>query len=799
MADDQDEGLTFAAPGAPTQTSDAGEGLTFADPPRPQEGPPQPLWSKAVGVAEDVGKGAVAGGMRGLFGLAGAPGSVERTLTQDVPMLARNLGYDLGKRMDIYSPAEAESLKQQPLSWIGYNQSPEASEGRVAPLTGLPTYKGVVEDIKAGKPQYGTLPFGTYEPSTPLGKVAGATTEGAAQAILGGIETIAPRMVQGALAGGGSEAASELTGGNPYWTIAGGLVGGGVGSGLGHLVSDKNSLARGELDKMVADAARRGASNVTPEQFNEAMQNGVPLSVFHLLDPQTQKTVAKYAGMSDEAQATVNKFNSELQAAQAAGNDRLTSFFQNMFGSPLAAPKIEDMSKDLANAERDRVFSLARANPKADAIPNTVIGQDLLDHPLFKDAMKNASDNAPILSGFNLVPPVNIPGTPGKWVQTPRGLVQQPGTPAQFNPANMNYWQEVKEQLDGMHSAAERSGDNKLAATIDTLRGNLKTRVGAFVPEYGDALKAARDSYIMQDATRAGYFFAKSPDQFKINDIQKIASGYNAEQNSLFQQGVAAYINDIASKPNGVEALVKNFGSNRDFQDRIKTALGDQNYYAMKSKVMSEDLFRNADAMKIAQPSGKSLPIGVGNIGSIGAIGGAATDVLSAHPEILHNVGAGTITGGAVAIAAYGASKVLNYEQRRIADKLIPMLASNDPKDLARVGEILDKNWRAQSAINTVSNALRNAAGATIGRAIRVGVSPTGRVLQTAHQPEANASGGRTERASGGRIMDHDAEADRLVRAADMAKNSVNKTTEKLLDVPDEAIIKALDVAQQAI
>jgi len=32
-----------------------------------------------------------------------------------------------------------------------------------------------------------------------------------------------------------------------------------------------------------------------------------------------------------------------------------------------------------------------------------------------------------------------------------------------------------------------------------------------------------------------------------------------------------------------------------------------------------------------------------------------------------------------------------------------------------------------------------------------------------------------------------------------MAKNKVNQSTEKLLNVPDEAIIKALDVAQQAI
>ena len=40
MADDQDEGLTFAAPDAPTQTPDAEEGLTFAEAPKPEPKPP---------------------------------------------------------------------------------------------------------------------------------------------------------------------------------------------------------------------------------------------------------------------------------------------------------------------------------------------------------------------------------------------------------------------------------------------------------------------------------------------------------------------------------------------------------------------------------------------------------------------------------------------------------------------------------------------------------------------------------------------------------------------------------------
>ena len=62
------------------------------------------------------------------------------------------------------------------------------------------------------------------------------------------------------------------------------------------------------------------------------------------------------------------------------------------------------------------------------------------------------------------------------------------------------------------------------------------------------------------------------------------------------------------------------------------------------------------------------------------------------------------------------------------------------------------------------------------------------------------ASGGRIERASGGRAsIDHGAEADKLIALADKAKKAHNSTTEPLLDQPDEMITKALAIADKAI
>jgi hypothetical protein len=70
----------------------------------------------------------------------------------------------------------------------------------------------------------------------------------------------------------------------------------------------------------------------------------------------------------------------------------------------------------------------------------------------------------------------------------------------------------------------------------------------------------------------------------------------------------------------------------------------------------------------------------------------------------------------------------------------------------------------------------------------------------TFYGTEDQADGGRIERASGGKVgksIDH--LVGRLMKMAKDAKKVSDKRTEPLLNAPDEAIVKALDIAQQAI
>lgn len=98
--------------------------------------------------------------------------------------------------------------------------------------------------------------------------------------------------------------------------------------------------------------------------------------------------------------------------------------------------------------------------------------------------------------------------------------------------------------------------------------------------------------------------------------------------------------------------------------------------------------------------------------------------------------------------------------------------------------------------------------GKTVGQVmqmIETTMSPKKEMLRIpitkGNEAYPNAAGGRIGRASGGRIdhAKHDMLVNRLMTMAKRAKKGADAATEPLLNAPDESIVKALNVAQQAI
>jgi hypothetical protein len=102
----------------------------------------------------------------------------------------------------------------------------------------------------------------------------------------------------------------------------------------------------------------------------------------------------------------------------------------------------------------------------------------------------------------------------------------------------------------------------------------------------------------------------------------------------------------------------------------------------------------------------------------------------------------------------------------------------------------------AQKALKMASNS-RVAENAARRRALYQPVNP----IDITAGPAATAAmaGERTERKSGGRVDSHEAEADRLVMAAERAKKGLSAHTEGLLNTSDDAVASALEIANRSI
>ena len=148
-------------------------------------------------------------------------------------------------------------------------------------------------------------------------------------------------------------------------------------------------------------------------------------------------------------------------------------------------------------------------------------------------------------------------------------------------------------------------------------------------------------------------------------------------------------------------------------------------------------------------------------MGIMGALGVGATAALKSAADRLR---------------ANGISNVNDLLMRGLEDPAV---------GAAMLQRAIDKNGKPDlTAINRLNQTLSNG----------------NRYLQQEEERRhGHASGGRVSRATGGSVSDPDTSADKLVRLAERAKNINNKDTEPLLGVHDDAIAKALDVAQAAI
>jgi len=698
------------------------------------EGPPMPTEEQ---MPRDYGKAVKAGVMQGAAGIPGQFGDVQQ-LINTMPSTAGELGlravekfrqqFNLQDSPEYKQSVEqarealggmqkfGENLRYYNLPNLAFQALPEGAREWVREKTGIQNIVApTTGEISKAVDPYAQQMFGVgpeYQPRTPEEKLAKEAASFGTQGIVGP-GRLGMRVLTGTAAGAGGEYARQKAEGTAFETpaqLAGSLIAG-----------TAPSVAK-ETAKTVLMPKTRAAEALGDVTSNYNVESAYPT-----------RLMAQNFDLKEIAETTP---------------DRMRAFTKQLTGVQQDLPPLQKLIEDAATSERTRVYDIAKTNPAAQSIDNMLFA-DLMQRPDFVKAMNKAMDVAKNAPEFGIVPPT--PNSNG----------------------NLAYWDHVKrilneEASNAMQSSSERSATK--ASYLQDMQKNLVKILDETIPEYPVARDVASNTFTATNAPEAGMKFMGNIDVFDKDAIANAIKSYSPAQRTLFNVGVMQTVTDAIER-GGLNNLSKKFITNREFQDKLRTAMGDESYSILRGKILSENMINRAWDLQQKIGMQGALSKNKSAIASGTMTAAAATSLFEAQmlTQFLQSVGVSpeaVISGLAVGAAASGAKAIKNVSDRRIVGEMLELVSKGDVKSFKRINELTQKHPDLYQAI----------LGPTIATEVQ-------------ENREGRATGGKV----GGSI------AQRLVDEAAKAHKYHQKTTEEILDAPDEHVVKALAVANKHI
>jgi hypothetical protein len=540
-------------------------------------------------------------------------------------------------------------------------------------------------------------------------------------------------------AGEGKDTADRAV--NAASGIVSGIVGGAGGSAAGEAVGAVASrygapivnTVRGWMDPN-GEAARRlagalksdnemimngTAKGMTVQQWVAAKQAGEPVTLADLGAGRTQALLRSAANTSPEGRAQLEQVieNRFLQQGE-----RVADTVRNALpGGTANARKSADQI--VAEYDAGRVPAYKQAYQQGDKPLMSPAMERLMGTDTFVAAMKRAissgkdRDAVQGLGGFN--PMVNV--TPDGRIVFNKGAQGIPTYP------NLQYWDQVKRELDAVANMAKRSGDNERADLAGNMAKILRTELDRQVPSYANARGVAEKYFGEDNALEAGRKLAGK--KMDPEEVTSILRQMKPDERALFQEG---YASDLANRVIG------------SMKDTTNITKGNGLLQSPNERKMAAAIFGPGGVAQIhARMYLETIMDGARQ-----AMGNSTTARQLIEAGLAGGVGAGLYSGwdpssmatGAAGLAGsrIGASKFLSEEARvglhhmigkvdaRTARRVAELLTSNDPRDL-RAG------YQMAAKSNAIMQGLQNMArriGLSAQTATRRPATETLRALQ---------------------------------------------------------------------
>lgn len=386
--------------------------------------------------------------------------------------------------------------------------------------------------------------------------LGGAASPATAQA-LGMAGKFVPRVVNSAVSGAAITAGDTAVRGGSLSDIATDAIkGGGMNAAIpivGQVLKSAGQAAGRVLQPTVgavvdplAEALRRTGKaygrdartnpgdllNASDEAV--ARQSQVPLINADRGGETVRALTRSVANQSPEARGIIERTASDRFAGQA---ERAVHFVRRIVGGNADDLAYQDSLRRAADMVNGPAYNQAWKAPGAHAVWNQQIAE-LMQSDTFRAAInvaeKRGTDRAAV-AGF-------------KAVRNPFEFLPDGSVTLKTNPdgsralPSLQFWDQVKRNIDGMIGTAQRAGDNTLVGDLTAIKRKLVSSLDSAVPQYAKARSGAAAFFDAEDALDAGKKFANSTRA--VPEARAAFRSMNASEQQAFRTGFASEIID---------------------------------------------------------------------------------------------------------------------------------------------------------------------------------------------------------------------------------------------------------------
>jgi hypothetical protein len=423
-----------------------------------------------------------------------------------------------------------------------------------------------------------------------------------------------------------------------------------------------NAAIKAVGNNILKDAGRPGIA--AAEEAALAKAGGEAMNIDRFGDS-IRRLGRAAANVSTEAG---NALRSKAQERFYGQSGRAQTFLKTLMNGATDDLALQDALNEAAKRANSANYGKAYNAPAARAVWNQPI-KELMQSDTFQSAIKMAEKR-----GTDRAAVAGVRAVRNPFEFRPDGSVtlRQNADGSRALPS-LQFWDQVKRNIDGMIGTAKRQGDNTLVADLTQIKTKLTGALDAAVPDYKKARGVAASFFGADDAIDAGRKAAKSS---RSNpEIERAVNAMSKAERDAFSVGFTSEILDaLREKTLRNDVITQIFGSPAAKQ-RLLIALGPQKAREFEAYVRAEQII---DQARVAL-SGNSTT--AQQLIDAGIVGGAGVGSYFMS-------GGDLSQAGGVAFLALAGRRGMALLGKRVDEnvmkKVAEMLASSDPAQVQR-------------------------------------------------------------------------------------------------------------------